>query len=138
MKTAKKEIRCQYTKKGIETFRKQRLGYTKESNTQYCSVRWDGKKSWTRYSKTFIDTFPLLALYSDDEIKELSKEEEPIITPQAVLSIENSLRQIKDSGLSEKGLIILLREYIGSSKITKKEIEAVLHALPKLKEFYLK
>jgi len=133
----KKEIRCQYTKEGIETFNGQRLGYAKESNTEYCRVRWDGKKSWSRYSKTFIDTSPLIALYSDDEIKELAKEKEPIITPQAILSIENSLKQIKESGLSEKGLVILLREYIGASKINKKEIEAVLHALPRLKGFYL-
>jgi len=133
----KKEIRCQYTKEGVVTFRKQRFGYARESATEYISVRWDGIKSWARYSKIFIDTSPLLALYSDDETKEMSKKEDPMITPQAILSIENSLRQIKESGLSERGLVILLRDYIGASKINKKEIEAVLSALPRLKNYYL-
>ena len=133
----KKQIRCQYTPRGIETFGKQRLGYARESNTEYIKVRWDGFKSWSNYAKVFIDTSPLLALYTDDEIQKMTEEKEPIVTPQAILHIEEALNQIKRSGLSERGLVVLLRDYIGTAKINKKQIEAVLKALPRLKDYYL-
>lgn len=133
-----KEIRCQYTKEGVKTFGKQRLGYAREGkNVNYVSIRWDGRKSWSRYSKSFIDTSPLLALYTDDEIAEITKQGEPKITPTTIDLIEKNLGYIKESGLSEKAIVILLRDYIGANKINRKQIEFVLHSLPKLKNQYL-
>ena len=133
-----KHIRCQYTPEGIKTFKKQRLGYVVgKGRNSGLIVRWDGMKSTSNYAEYFIDTNPLLALYSDDEIEKIKKESEPVITPEAIFSIEKNLRLIQQSGLTEKGIVVLLRDYIGTQHINKKQIEAVLKALPRLKSEYL-
>jgi hypothetical protein len=134
--------RCQYTPQGLKTFGKQRLGYAREikrsnPDQQGYIVRWDNKKSWQHYHADFIDVSPLLALYTDDQIAEITKEQEPEITAREVLAIDKNLEYLKKTGLSEKVIVILLKDYIGAQNINKKQIEAVLHALPRLKTQYL-
>ena len=137
----KETKRCQYAPDGLRTFGKQRFGYAKEIiksgiTTSY-RVRWDGKKSWQTYHVDFIDVSPLLALYTDDEITEITRPKEPEITGRDIVSIERNLEYIKKTGLSEKAIVILLRDYIGPQHINKKQIEAVLQALPRLETQYL-
>ena len=134
----KEKIRCQYTPEGVQTFGKQRLGYVVgHGRDGGLIVRWDNQKSTSKYVESFIDTSPLIALYSDDEIEQALKEQEPEITPQAILSIEKNLDYIRKTGLSQATIVVLLRDYIGAGKINKKQVVAVLDALPRLKSQYL-
>ncbi len=137
----KEQKRCQYTPQGLKTFGQQKLGYAKEINrhgiiTSY-RVRWDNKKSWQTYHVDFIDVSPLLALFTDDQQAEALKAKEPEYTAREILAIDRNLEYIKKTGLSEKAIVILLKDYIGGQNINKRQIEAVLQALPKLKGQYL-
>ena len=138
----KEQKRCQFTPEGIKTFGKQRLGYAvevKRDNPDQLAyrVRWDNLKGWQTYNHIFIDVSPLLALYSDDEIEKIAKEKEPQITPQNIDSIENNLKYIKETGLSERAIVILLHNYIGGNNIKKAQIEYVLKGLNELRNTYL-
>lgn len=138
-----KRTRCRFTKDGLESMgEKQMLGYAigEVNNNQraYVRVLWDGKKSVRSYHKDFIDTDPLVALLTDEEQAEIRKESEIQVTPIMVDSIEKNLAYIKETGLSDRAIVTLLREYIGASRINKKQIEAVIDALPRIKEIFLK
>jgi hypothetical protein len=136
-----KQTRCRYSMEGLEALGdKQRLGFAigEPNSNSYIKVIWDGKKSGNSYHTDFIDMSLFVALLTDEEQEEIVKETEIQVTPVMINSIEKNLSYIKDSGLSEKALVILLKEYIGATKITKKQVEYVIQSLPKLKATYLK
>lgn len=57
---------------------------------------------------------------------------------QSVIQVGEGFERMKDSPLSQRGLIVLLHDGIGTSKITKSQIKLVLEALPRLKGWYIR
>lgn len=51
----------------------------------------------------------------------------------AIRSLSAHVRELKESGLNEKGIIILLHHY---TKIPQRKIKAVLDAMDELEDYY--
>src|SRR3990167_11454777 len=114
------KIRCQYSKKGLETFGKQRRGYAiGESRSggygKQLKVQWDGLKTPRVYAESFIEINPLIELYVDDDGVEKEKPVEPAegaeITPEAILNIERGLKSLEKHGLNERAIVVLIKDY---------------------------
>ncbi len=54
---------------------------------------------------------------------------------ESVRNIDKAVKQMISSGLNERALIALIKDY--NSRLTKDEIRAVLNALKGLKSYYL-
>lgn len=57
---------------------------------------------------------------------------------QSVIQVADGFTKVLATPLSRRGLVVLLQDGIGVSKITKSQIEMVLDALPRLKGWYIK
>lgn len=57
---------------------------------------------------------------------------------QSIIQVAEGFEKILATPLSKRGLVVLLHDGIGVSKITKGQIELVIDALPRLKGWYIK
>jgi hypothetical protein len=57
---------------------------------------------------------------------------------QSIVQVAEGFQKVLSSPLTKRALIVLLQDGIGTSKITKSQIELVLDGLPRLKGWYLK
>lgn len=57
---------------------------------------------------------------------------------QSVIQVAEGFERVSKSPLTQRGLIVLLHDGIGTAKITKSQIKLVLEALPRLKAWYIK
>lgn len=135
-----KKQRCQYSKEGLETFGKQKCGYViNKSKDNLCwRVLWDGQKTIINYEKDFIDVNPLIKLFTDENGIEKEKsieEEEKKITPEIILSIEFALNKLRETGISHRGLEVLVKDYCGV-KVSMRQVKKVINAIEKLKSYY--
>jgi len=140
----KKEIknRCQYSKEGLETFGKQRRGYVVgEGRDGGVRVLWDNLKTPQVYAEDFIEVNPLIELYTDEDGVEKEKPIEEAdgkayeITPEVIKNIEEALLSIKKTGIGERAIIVLIKDYVGA-KVGISEIKEVVNAIQKLKKHY--
>ena len=60
------------------------------------------------------------------------------IMAQSIIDISDGFKKVLDSKLNRGALVVLLRHGIGWSKISSKQINAVLNALPALESWYIK
>lgn len=145
--TQKDEIyikqRCQYSKKGLETFGKQRRGYVVgKSRNGEPRILWDGLKTVQVYAEDFIEMDPLIELFIDDDgvekEKTIEKSEgrEYAITPEIITNIEQALKSLERHGLKERAIVVLIKNYCGA-KVGITEIKKVLKAIRNLKGAYL-
>jgi len=56
----------------------------------------------------------------------------------SVVKVAEGFQKILSSPLKQRAIVVLLQDGIGAPKITKKQIELVLEALPRLKAWYIK
>ena len=56
----------------------------------------------------------------------------------SVIQVAEGFQKVLNSPLTERALIVLLHDGIGTQKITKSQIKLVLEALPRLKGWYIK
>lgn len=111
------------------------VGETKNGHSY--KVIFDGNKSENTYYKGFIQTDDsLIETTNDLEIKEMTNEENKEKTLSTLEDIQNSLNKINILGLNRHATILLIRDYVGASKITNKQIELILDCLPKIKSHY--
>jgi len=131
--------RCQLSQEGLGTFGKQRRGYVLgEARNGGLRILWDGLKTPSVYAKSFIEINPLLELFTDEEgIQKEKPIEDPIaqITPETILKIEDSLDKLKNVGISNRALEILVKDYCGQ-RVSITQIRTVLNSLPKIKAYY--
>ena len=72
-------------------------------------------------------------------IKKTEGAEESVeLLAKSVIQVAEGFERMKDSPLTQRGLIVLLHDGIGTSKITKTQIKLVLEALPRLKGWYVR
>jgi len=74
-------------------------------------------------------------------IKVIKNEENPESTEllaASITKVADGFAKLIQSGLNERAYIVLLHAYIGQANISKRQIELVLRALPRLKGWYLK
>ena len=74
-------------------------------------------------------------------IKIKKDEEQPEsveLLAKSVIQVAEGFQKVLNSPLRERGLIVLLHDGIGATKITKAQIKLVLEALPRLKGWYVK
>jgi len=57
---------------------------------------------------------------------------------QSVIQVAEGFQKVLATPLTQRGLIVLLHDGIGQAKITKKQIQLVIEALPRLKGWYIK
>ena len=57
---------------------------------------------------------------------------------QSIIQVAQGFEKILKGSLNNRGLIVLLHDAIGASKITKTQIKIVLDALPRLKAWYIR
>lgn len=57
---------------------------------------------------------------------------------QSIVQVAEGFEKVLSTPLNRRALIVLLQDGIGTSKITKSQIELVLDGLPRLKGWYLK
>lgn len=69
-----------------------------------------------------------------DEIAPESAE----LLAKSVIMVAEGYKQVLESPLKQRGLIVLLHDIIGTSNITKSQIKLVLEALPRLRAWYIK
>jgi len=138
-----KTQRCEYSQEGLKTFGKQRRGYIlgKSKDGRAWRVLWDNLKTPNVYANDFINISPLIELYTDDD--GIEKEtplaitgHEPEITPEIIENIEKSLEYLRKTGLNERALIVLIKDYCGN-KVGITEIKEVVSAIHKLKGYFL-
>ncbi len=73
------------------------------------------------------------------KIKKTEGSEESMeLLAKSVIQVAEGFESMKKSPLKPRALKILLHDMIGSQKITKRQIELVLEALPRLKSWYVK
>ena len=65
-------------------------------------------------------------------------EESVELLAKSIVQVAEGFKRIEESTLRERALIVLLHDYIGTSKITKAQIKLVLTSLPRLKGWYVK
>lgn len=131
------KIRCQYSKKGLENFGKQKLGYyLGESKQGLYRIIWDRMLNIQRYDKDFIELNPKIELDENgEEILPEDNQQEAEITPEIIISIENALKKIKETGISQRGLEVLIKDYCGA-EIKMSQIRQLIKAIENLKDFY--
>ena len=76
---------------------------------------------------------PNIKIKKDEENPESAE-----LLAQSIIQVANGFEKILSSGITQRGLIVLLRDGIGWNKITNDQIEMVLTALPRLKGWYVK
>lgn len=57
---------------------------------------------------------------------------------QSIVQVAEGFEKVLKTPLTQRALIVLLHDGIGTAKITKSQIKLVLEALPRLKGWYLK
>ncbi len=57
---------------------------------------------------------------------------------QSIIQVAEGFEKVLKSPLSQRALIVLLHDGIGTGKVTKMQIRLVLEALPRLKAWYIK
>ena len=57
---------------------------------------------------------------------------------QSIIQISDGFSKAMNSPLSQRALIVLLHDGIGTAKISKSQIQLVLENLPRLKAWYIK
>ena len=141
-KEEQKKQRCEYSEEGLKTFGKQRRGYVlgESKDGRGWRLLWDGLKTTQVYSKDFINVNPLIDLYIDDGTEKETPlaitGHEPKITPEIIENIEKSLEYLRKTGLNERALIVLIKDYCGN-KVGITEIREVVSAIHKLKSYFL-
>lgn len=64
---------------------------------------------------------------------------EPVeLIADSIIKVSEAFDKINKLPLSRRAIVLLLQDAIGSTKISKKEIELVLDYAPKLKDYYIK
>lgn len=74
-------------------------------------------------------------------IKMKKNEENPEsmeLLAESVIKVAEGFEKAFKSPLSERAMVVLLHDGIGTAKITKQQIRLVLDALPRLKAWYIK
>jgi hypothetical protein len=74
-------------------------------------------------------------------IKIKKDEEEPEsveLLAKSVIQVAEGFEKLDNGPLTRGALVVLLRNGIGESKISKAQIRLVLEALPRLKSWYIK
>ena len=73
------------------------------------------------------------------KVKTNEENPEPVeIIADAIIRVAEGFEKMKASPLTERAIILLLHDAIGSAHITKKQIGYVLNYAPLLKEHYIK
>jgi hypothetical protein len=57
---------------------------------------------------------------------------------KSVIQVADGFQKVLGTPLTERGIVALLHDGIGHSKITRKQIQLVIEALPRLKGWYIK
>jgi len=57
---------------------------------------------------------------------------------QSIIQVANGFEKALKSSLTQRAVLVLLHDGIGTSKITRSQIRLVLEALPRLKAWYIK
>lgn len=57
---------------------------------------------------------------------------------QSIIQVAEGFEKVLSSPLTQRALIVLLHDGIGTAKITKSQIKLVLDNLPRLKGWYVK
>jgi predicted Fe-Mo cluster-binding NifX family protein len=57
---------------------------------------------------------------------------------QSIIQVAEGFEAVLSSKLTQRALIVLLHDGIGTAKITKSQIKLVLENLPRLKAWYVK
>jgi len=71
-------------------------------------------------------------------VKQDQENPEPIeLIAKSIIDIAEGFEKLKTSKLKRRAIVLLLQDAIGSSNITKSQIEKVLEYTPKLKDIYL-
>ena len=70
--------------------------------------------------------------------KSVDKPESTEIMAASIVAISNGFTKLLNSGLNRRAIIVLVQDMVGATKITKKDIELVLDAIPRLKAWYVK
>jgi len=73
------------------------------------------------------------------KIKKDEDNPEPLeLLAKSIIQVSDGFEKISRSGLTDRALIVLLQDIIGSTKINKQQIGLVLDNLPRLKAWYIK
>lgn len=56
----------------------------------------------------------------------------------SIVQVSEASKALLDAGLTEDALVTLLHRFIGVTNISRKQIELVLNALPRLRGWYVK
>ena len=70
--------------------------------------------------------------------KNEEKPESVELLAKSIIQVADGFEKILASSLTQRALIVLLHDGIGSAKITKSQIKLVLDNLPRLKSWYIK
>jgi len=65
-------------------------------------------------------------------------EESMELLAKSIVQVAEGFEAMKKSTLKPDTLYLLLRDMIGNTKITKKQVRLVMEALPRLKSWYVK
>lgn len=57
---------------------------------------------------------------------------------ESIIQVSEGFKKVLNSNLEQRAIIVLLQDYIGTSKITKHQIRLVLDNLPRLRSWYVK
>jgi hypothetical protein len=57
---------------------------------------------------------------------------------QSIISVAEGFQRVLNSPLTQRALVVLLHDGIGTTKISKSQIKLVIEALPRLKAWYIK
>ena len=73
------------------------------------------------------------------KIKKTEGAEESVeLLAQSIIQVAEGFQKINNGPLKQRGLIVLLQDIIGGSRINKAQIKLVLESLPRLKAWYIK
>lgn len=78
---------------------------------------------------------------SKQPIKVKKNEENPEsveLLAQSIVQVAEGFEKVLSSPLTQRALVVLLHDGIGTAKITKSQIKLVLDNLPRLKGWYVK
>lgn len=69
--------------------------------------------------------------------EQLTEEEviEVMEMPEAILRVADAGEKLLASGLTQRAIVLLIQDHIGSIHITKKQVTDVLRAIPQLKKY---
>lgn len=70
--------------------------------------------------------------------KNEEKPESVELLAQSILQVAEGFNKVTNSSLTQRALVVLLHDAVGTSNITKGQIKLVLEALPRLKAWYIK